>query len=284
LQYLDLEYIRKSIPIADVAAELNLHVAGKMVHCWRADNHEHADRTASVGVWGKRNRAKCFVCDPKPLSPIDLVMSVRNVNLKEAVRWIAARWNIPPAPPGRHINHQQRWPEHVRVGTCGSPLELLVRSGVWASLTPAQRSIIPVLLIFTDLETGKATISYRGIMRHAGVQSQTTVAQALKRFEALHLLVVDRTHDGEGFRNCNSYRLCFDDPAFHEVATGLYRAQRQQIEHERELRREARRTREANRKLPVKALSNQWSSVQNRASSGWSVKTVGVPGTDSGHG
>jgi hypothetical protein len=254
--YPDLAYIRKSVPIRAVAEQLDLAVKGRMVHCWRPQNHQHGDRTPSVGLQERYNIAKCFVCDTRALSPIDLVMSVLAVDLRRAVQWITSHFKVPPARKGRHIQHQERWSEVFRVGTSGTALEMLVRSGIWASLSPAQRSIIPVLETFADPQTHKVTISYRGMMRYAGIRSQSTVSTGLKRFQTLHFLRVERRWESDGLRACNTYHLCFDDPEFVEHANQHLLQQRDLIENERKLRRQARNQRRQTRVLPVNTLSN----------------------------
>ena len=254
--YPDLAYIRKGVPIRAVAEALDLRISGKMVHCWRPNNHQHGDRTPSVGLQVRYNIARCFVCDARALSPIDLVMSVRGVELREAVRWITARFEVPDAPKGRHIQHRERWPERYKIGTSGSALETLVRSGIWASLTPSQRSLIPVLLVFADPETQKVTISYRGLMRYAGVRSQSTVSVALKRFRSLRMLGIESKRDVEGLRGCNVYRLCFDDAEFTAYASDCFGQHRERIESERELRSATRKKPRHARLLLVNSLSN----------------------------
>ena len=226
--------------------QLGLRVVGNMVHCWRPENHQHGDRTPSVGLDRRANRAKCFVCDERTLSPIDLVMSVLGLDVRAAVQWITSRYDVPAAPKGRHIEHPERWPERFRVGA-GSAGDMLVRSGIWASLTPAQRSLVRVLETFADPLTRLATISYRGMMRYAGVRSQSTVSSALKRFRALHFLRVETTRDSEGLRAVGAYRLDWDDPDFLQFADKCFRRHREQAEQERELRRTARRKRAAQR-------------------------------------
>jgi hypothetical protein len=243
--YPDLEYIRRFVPIREVALQLGLRVAGGMVHCWRPDNHQHGDRTPSVGLQERRNFAKCFVCDERALSPIDLVMSSLGLDLRAAVKWITARYDVPAASRGKHIQHQERWPERFRVGAGTFPFDTLIRSGIWASLTPSQRSILPVLKTFArnDNSDNTVTISYRGLMRYAGIGSHSTVATALKRFQALHILQVQRGTGSDGLRACNAYRLTFDDPAFLGLANAAFSKQGEAIRLERELRAEARRQR-----------------------------------------
>jgi hypothetical protein len=137
-----------------------------------------------------------------------------------------------------------------------STLETLIRSGIWASLTPAQRSIVPVLDTFADAGTNRVTISYRGMMRYAGVLSQSTVATALKRFQALRFLRVEAHRDSDGLRACGSYKLCFNDPDFLKLASDCYQTHAEQISQERDFRENERRKRRAARLLPVNTLSN----------------------------
>jgi hypothetical protein len=229
-------------------------MTGNMVHCWRPENHEHGDRTASVGLQKSRNIARCFVCDPRSLSTIDFVMSVLGLDFQAALQGITSRYEVPAMPKGAHIHHKERWPEQSRVGASGSALEGLIRSGIWASLTPSQRSLIPVLEMFADTDR-KITISYRGMMRFAGLGSQSTVATALKRFRTLRFLRVEARGNSDGLRACNTYQLCFDDADFIQLANACHRTQNLQITQEREFRKRERRKRAA-QLLPVNTLSN----------------------------
>lgn len=247
--------MRESLPIRDVARQLGLRFAGTMVHCWRPENHQFGDRTASVGLLQRRNIAKCFVCDARTLSTIDLVMSVLRLDFPAALQWITSRYKVPPVGKGKHIHHKGRWPETYRVGASGSALEMLIRSGIWAALTPAQRSIVPVLDTFADAGTRNVTISYRGMMRYAGVRSQSTVATALKRFRALKFLRTEARRDSDGHRACSTYKLDFDDADFLRLANECRKRQVEQIEQERDFRKNERCKRKAGRVLPVNTLS-----------------------------
>jgi hypothetical protein len=226
-----------------------------MVHCWRPENHHHDDRTASVGLQQRQNFARCFVCDARSLSTIDLVMSVRGLVFQAALQWITSHYEVPAVRKGGHVQQQGRWPERYRVGASDSALDALIRSGIWASLTPSQRSLIPVLNTFADTETHRVTISYRGMMRYAGVRSQSTVATALSRFRALRFLRAEARGDSDGLRACNTYQLCFDDPDFVQLANACHLRHEEQIKQEREYRKSQRRKR-ASHLLPVNTLSN----------------------------
>ena len=236
---LDMEYIRRSVSIRSVAEALGLDVLDKMVRCWRPENHEHGDRTPSVGLNLRKNAARCFVCDVHQLSTIDLAMNVLGIGLLPAVQWIAERFPVPTIQKGKHAETRSRWPERVRIGLSASTLEFIVRSGVWASLTPAQRSLLPVLDSFADPGTRIATISYRGLMRYGGIGSQSTIAVAFRHFKRLHLIEIQK-NTRDGLCGCNSYRLTFDDAEFLQFANELRGRQREEIELERKLRAKAR--------------------------------------------
>src|SRR5262249_26825536 len=160
------------------------------------------------GIQKSKNRVRCFSCDVRSLSVLDLVMSVNGTDLRGAIRWITSKFPVPPTPKGKHLEHAQRWPERARVGTSASRLEFILRSGVWASFTPAERAILPVLDVFADGD--RAMISYAGLMRFSGVGSRTTIAAALRHFEKLRLIQICRESTGT-LRACGSYVLTFND-------------------------------------------------------------------------
>jgi hypothetical protein len=253
----DFEHIRRKVPIREIARDLGLAISGNMVRCWRPENHQHGDRTSSVGLLIRKNTAKCFVCDSRPLSTIDLVMNVRKVELREAVRWIAACHSIPNIPKGKHVHSKQRWPERYRVGVGTSRLEYLVRAGVWAALSPAERSILAVIDTFSEGDT--VTISYRGLMRYSGTASHSTISSALKRFQNIPILKKVRTEAENGFRSCSVFCWTLDDSTFLRKAEETRNAQHAEIELERTLRAKTRATRKAEL-LQVNTLSNQWST------------------------
>ena len=77
--------------------------------------------------------------------------------------------------------------------------------------------MVPVLQAFAR-EDNLCTISYRGLMRYAGIGSHSTVATALKRFQALHIVHVHKGRTSDGLRACNVYQLTLDDPFFLRLA------------------------------------------------------------------
>src|SRR5689334_22413979 len=121
----DMEFIRQRIKIQEVFVALGEQLSGRNTgHCWRIEHHKNGDRTASISF--RKNRATCYVCDPRPLSTIDLVSAHEHLSLMNAVRWICARWDVPSVQKGKFVR-SERW-HSGRVGVSGSPLESLVRS------------------------------------------------------------------------------------------------------------------------------------------------------------
>lgn len=245
----DFDYIRNKISIVAVAKDLGLRVTGNRAHCWRTENHRNADANPSLGFWKKKNRGMCFVCDPRTWSTIDLVMLRLGCDLRAAVSWLTARFPVPPLPVGSHIKNREAWFPRFHSGVDENVVTLLVRSGIWSELTHAERSILPVLVIYTNRETGIAEISYRGLMRYSGVGSQATIAQAIRHFEKMRLLRVARRPGELLFRGVNQYSLTLDDTEFQAMVMEVYRRQRDEIELEKQLRAEERRARR--KSLPV---------------------------------
>jgi len=237
----DVQYIKARIPVAEVAAALELEVSGNMVRCWRPENHQHGDRTASVSIDWRRNRVRCHVCDVRAYSAIDLVQKVKGLDTFEAILWIAARFPVPSVPKGRHLRKPDPFRSVSRIGLGGS-LEEVMRSTLWAHLTPSEKAILPVLCALKDHTTDGLQISYRGIRRFAGIGSDTTVARVLDHFQQMHLLKIHRGMN-EGLRACNSYELTLNDPRLLELMTECYESEQKEIEAERESRREYRNLR-----------------------------------------
>jgi hypothetical protein len=238
----DLQYIKAQIPVADVAAALELEVVGNMIRCWRPEKHEHGDRTPSVGVDRRQNRVRCFVCDDREYSSIDLVQKVKGLDTRGAIQWIAARFSVPSIPKGRHLRNPNPFRSVARVGL-GGMLEQVVRSGLWANLTPSEKAVLPVLCEMSEHNAEGFCISYRGIRRFAGIGSDTTVARVLDRFQRRHLLKVHRATADGGLRACNSYDLTLDDPQLHQLMAEFCESERKGIEAERLIRQEHRNLR-----------------------------------------
>jgi len=243
----DLRWINCHLPIADVANALGLRPGqGGMIHCWHPEKHQNGDQTPSVGVRKSMNRAKCFGCDSPTMSVVDLVCDVRGVRVAEAARWIAEHFDVPQIPKRRHLepNQPPRWYD---VGH-EQPIELLVKSGIWARLSPQAQRIAPVLFGLAtkeDRDTFRVQISNRAIMRYSGVKSFSSVCKAIGQLGEIEWLqcIPGTVRAGTELRSTSTYLLTPYSDALQELANTTFVQQKQEIEAEREIRKQQRRAR-----------------------------------------
>ncbi len=234
----DLE-AAKRLPITEVADALALEREGFMVRCWRPQNHQHADRTPSVGIWRRRNRVRCFVCDARALSGPDLAMSVLGVDLLSALLWLDARFGLPRLPKGKHIVRRSKSELGGRAGVLGR-LESLIRSGLLAEMSEAEVRLVMVLDAFADPHTYSCRISYAGLRRFSGLAKDSSVSRALKLLERLGVIEITRGRGGRGVSECSQYSLTLESSEFLSHARACHAATREAIEVERELRAQLR--------------------------------------------
>ena len=266
----DLDYIRRRVPITDVARELGLRVrSSSSAHCWRTEAHQHGDLSPSL-YFTRRNRCRCAVCDGRSMSNLDLVQAVRGCDLREAVAWLDARWKIPQVPRGKHTQRRNPQARRIRIGTSGLPFEHLVLSGFWAMLSKAARSLLVTLLVFTDPDTHWATLSFRGLRRYAGL-SFRGVSNAVRELRRISLLEVEASSGPAApLRPCNRYRLNFEAPAFLEVLAAVHQKHISEIRYERESQKQRRQ--EARRRgytqgktLTTRESTGEFSALVGRA-------------------
>ena len=259
----DMRYIRREIPIADVARELGIRVSGRnAAHCWR-DGHQNGDRTPSMSF--RRNRARCHVCDADSMSVIDLVIKFQELDpsrgLKQATEWLCARWPVPTIAKSAKLSRPERWAASP-VGISSFPLERFVRSGVWAALDDAGRAVLPALFCFT--EKNEVCVSYRALARYAGKASDATIAKALQRLKQLGILEA-LPKMGNNFRDAGRYRFTLDSPKFQAAISEIHARLKLESGAERELRAQARAVplpnpESANRKALYPGTSTLFSS------------------------
>jgi hypothetical protein len=124
------------------------------------------------------------------MGPIDLVMDVRELaSPADAALWIADRFIVPTIPARKQLNRPER---RMRVGY-ERGLGLLIRSGLWSTLSQATKAIAPVLLDLAEKEQQHreiltVRISYRGITRYSGIQSPNAIRKALLELADLKFL------------------------------------------------------------------------------------------------
>lgn len=235
----DLE-AAKRIPIDQVVDKLGLDRQGGMIRCWRPANHQHDDRTPSVGIHGRKNRVKCFVCDGRSLSTVDLVASVLGLGIFEALLWLDQHFKIPALPKGRHLKHRSGGITRLPVGLSGNWLEEIVRSGLWGQMGAGETRLLVTIQAFTDHETGCATLSYAALRRYAGIHSNTTVSTALKKLVNIGAIEIEGGRGGDGLATCNSYRITLESSRLLALMRDCYTSARKEIEAERVVRKRAR--------------------------------------------
>jgi hypothetical protein len=184
--------LAKAVPILDVAGELGLEIVGNSAHCWRKANHAHGDRRPSLGFDVAKNRYKCFVCDQRSGSAVDLAMGVLAISLPDALKWFSRNFDIPKHVQGSRPDFD---PRTVTLST-------IILSGIWAGLTDSQRTILAVLWYCRDETKGTVTASYSRILRLAGLSNRKTFAATIRFFEESRLIEVQRRN-----RAASTYRF-----------------------------------------------------------------------------
>lgn len=241
----DLGWIRAKVPIEEVARELGLEVTRHRARCWRPEDHRNWDANPSLRFFVRKNRVRCFVCDMKGgHSNIDLVMGVLGCDFSSAVHWICERFPVPETRPGRPLGSRSAQQPQYRVGVSGSDLETLVRSGLWAQLSSSEVRILPVLYHFRDPDTGLTTMSYRAIMRYAGVGSDGSVSKALSHLQRIHAIQKSRGPRFGITRDCSTYRVTLGDEKLLQLSNETYKKTREEGAAERAFRSESRVARE----------------------------------------
>jgi hypothetical protein len=187
----------KQIPILDVAGILGLQVHGNSAHCWRKAKHATGDKHPSLGFDVAKNRFKCFVCDQRPGSVVDLVMGVLAISLPDALRWFQCHFDMP--------YHVRQRPRPADFDPRKVTLSTIIRSGLWAGLTDSQRNILNVMWDARDDE-GTVTESYSKILRRCGLSSRKTFAGVIRTFEQWRLIEVLRRN-----RAMSTYRFLEDE-------------------------------------------------------------------------
>jgi hypothetical protein len=242
----DMEFIRRQIPIVEVARELGIRTAGpNTAHCWRVGAHQNGDRSPSMAF--RRNRAKCQVCDADSMSVLDLVIKFQvlpNSALKAATQWICSHWTVPKIAKNTKLSRPERWSTSP-VGLSSFPLERFIRSGIWAKLDHGARSILPVLFCFAERDA--ACISYRALRRYSGTSSDATIAKALRQLKQIGILE-SPPKTSNNFRDAGRYYFTLDSPKFQSMLTSVHDQLRFERDGERELRAQRRNALPATRK------------------------------------
>lgn len=102
---LDLSRLKQAMPIMDLAKSLGLEIKGRQARCFNSQAHAHNDRSFSLGLDTQRNRFKCFACGEQG-SNIDLLMAIRGIDVKEAIKELAEMTGLAPMSHTTHQTHK----------------------------------------------------------------------------------------------------------------------------------------------------------------------------------
>lgn len=94
-QNIDLEQLKRAIPIMELAEILGLEVKGKQARCYNSQAHSHDDKNKSLGFDVARNRYKCFACGESG-SIIDLYKQIKGLETGEAIKELADMTGLAP--------------------------------------------------------------------------------------------------------------------------------------------------------------------------------------------
>lgn len=173
----DAKWIRKNIPIANVARELGLNGDGRVFDCFSGD-HPAGKRKRSLSIHGKSNTMRCFDCDTKSLSNIDLVVQVMGISLGDAIKWIDLHFpgvpqiELKPKPENRHRHRESK---------TLNPQALIISRG-WAEMSLSAKAVITAI-IHRSPQAGSEQFmlrcSYDELMAWTGIGSKATISNAL---------------------------------------------------------------------------------------------------------
>jgi hypothetical protein len=212
----DLAFIKRRIPIVEVARELGIRPGHQgatwtTARCFRPHAHKAADRTPSLNFQTKRNKYMCFACDDRLHSNVDLVMAMLVCSLREALQWFDEHY---PGIPRIKAKTEPVIGFEFRAGVdeFRTP-EDLVRAGLVPHLTDSALRVFTVLAAFRD-KNDVAVVSYHIIKLRSGIRTNYTVAQAIRQLEGLSILERHRrwTPKRAGGRDTSQYCFTFDDP------------------------------------------------------------------------
>lgn len=175
----DANWIRNEIPIADVARGLGLKGDGRLFDCFR-EEHGRGKKRRSLSVHMRSNTARCFVCDRRSLSNIDLVMAVTGQDVGAAIRWLAERF---PGVPVAKVRTNSGRPRIFPKGGYEMSLQDLIISPGWVGMSSSAKIVLLAIFSRTPAagsEQGCLRCTYNKLIEWTGLHGRPTIAKALK--------------------------------------------------------------------------------------------------------
>lgn len=162
--------------------------------CWR--DHAKRDGRATVGVHVNSNSVRCFKCDSRNLSAIDLVRDVRGLSVGAAFRWFESEW--PDVPKVRlkvttdtRGNTQNIYRGYTARRWDEVSCDVLALSPAWSRLSHAEKAIAAAIIARFPRERDVhplLTCSYPELQSWAGVGDRHTIARALAKLRTIGLV------------------------------------------------------------------------------------------------
>jgi hypothetical protein len=246
----NMAWINRNVPVLEVARTLQLEIADQgRIRCWHPDHHENRDRTASVGIRKVNNTVKCFGngCGVGPFGPIDFVKDVLSLRSPhEAAIWIAERFVVPYLRPRAHLPKR---PVPIQPAGFEGEIGILIGSGLWADLRESTRCIAPALLFLGTREPGKpkwlVKASFRTIGRYSGIRSPSAISRALTELQEIAWLEKATGQSASVgraglVRETNTYVINPESNELVDLAQARAKQIREEIEAEKQMRKEAR--------------------------------------------
>jgi hypothetical protein len=175
--------------VADVAYRLGLKGDGRKFDCFR-ETHPSDKPRRGLSVNGKTNTLKCFGCNGKPLSTIDLVMEMHGCDVGAAIRWLAGCY---PSVPMAKVKASGA----IKQSNYKSEMTLqdLVLSPGWAAMGLSERAIITALAARcpkAGSEQWTIRCTYQKIAEWASVSRRTAITgmEGLRKRRAVHTSLV----------------------------------------------------------------------------------------------
>jgi hypothetical protein len=193
------EYIRRNIPIKEVAQRLGLEPEPKGQRCVCPLDHNHLAR-----IWLKKNWVLCHKCRKdgkgRHWNPIDLVMEVTRMNFKDTLSWFARYWRVPLCDMRLSTNERgttthsyAAYKPRPLPKTLTPSLELIKRSPWWSKLSRSTRQLVPYILkIIPGGDSPSVETTQERLRDLAGINHRATMAKAMQELRNIGLISTQR--------------------------------------------------------------------------------------------
>jgi len=222
----DMKEIRDYVPIKSVIDALGLHHNGHKMRCWRP---AHPDKHPSVGIDLKRNRVKCFKCDAKQQTNIDLVASVKGISTYEAANWIGDGFGLTQVRVGKK-NASKVKPYRTKYWTASlyKTIPASARAVVervmtpdWGKMSPGASKLYMTLnaRLLAQVYNGTSlsiTLCMPDLIADSGMPKRSIIraTQELEDNKLIRVIRPSRRQKDEG--TCNSYSLTWLNTAWQD--------------------------------------------------------------------